>query len=162
MGQPQWAENQWLFQNISDPSARQRKDLELERQKLMEERKQFEAEKKEFQKRQQLEEQRYAQQNRLFEMKWKILEGELKKLAQEKQQLEIEKEQYGYYQEESCGAVSPLHRELFFSGVDNELGMRKRYKDLLKIYHPDNIDGDTAALQMINQEYDQLKKQFCE
>lgn len=161
MGQPKTAENQWLLQNISG-SARQRQELEWEWRKLAEERKQLEAEKQEFQKRQQLEEQRREQQNHLFEMKWKILEGELKKLAQEKQQLEIEKEQYGYCQDESGGPFPASRREMFFSGVDNELGMRKRYKDLLKIYHPDNINGDTAALQKINQEYDQLKKHFYE
>lgn len=161
MGQLNAAENQWLFQNISAPD-RQRQELEWEWHKLAEERKQLEADIQAFQKRQQLEEQRRERQNHLFDMKWKILEDELKKLAQEKQQLEIEKEQYGYYQETDSTPFHALHREMFFSGVENEEGMRKRYRELLKIYHPDNRDGDTTALQVINQEYDQMKKQFCQ
>ena len=31
----------------------------------------------------------------------------------------------------------------FFRGVDSELALRKRYKELLKIFHPDNKCGDT-------------------
>ena len=44
----------------------------------------------------------------------------------------------------------------FFRGVTHQLALKKRYKDLIKIYHPDNINGDKAALQKINEEYDRL------
>ena len=42
----------------------------------------------------------------------------------------------------------------------NELALKKRYKDLIKIYHPDNLDGDTGTIQEINREYERLKKVF--
>ena len=35
------------------------------------------------------------------------------------------------------------------------------YRDLLKIYHPDNIGGDTYTIQEINREYDCLKQRFA-
>ena len=38
--------------------------------------------------------------------------------------------------------------------------VKKRYKQLLKIYHPDNLCGDTETLQEINREYDRLLKQY--
>ena len=46
---------------------------------------------------------------------------------------------------------------MFFAGVSSELALKKRYKDLIKIYHPDNISGDTNTIQEINREYDELK-----
>ena len=32
----------------------------------------------------------------------------------------------------------------------------KRYKDLLKIYHPDNTHGDNNIVLAINEEYERL------
>ena len=45
---------------------------------------------------------------------------------------------------------------MFFAGVNSLGSLKKRYKDLLKIYHPDNVNGDTEVLQEINREYDRL------
>lgn len=40
-----------------------------------------------------------------------------------------------------------------FWGINNSLALRKRYKDLLKIFHPDNLFGDEELVQMLNREY---------
>lgn len=45
---------------------------------------------------------------------------------------------------------------VYFAGVNALDALKKRYHDLLKIYHPDNQNGDTAASQQIQQEYDYL------
>lgn len=50
----------------------------------------------------------------------------------------------------------------FFRGVDSELALRKRYRDLLKIFHPDNKCGDTKTLMTIQSEYDSLRTKFYE
>ena len=50
--------------------------------------------------------------------------------------------------------------ELFFIGVSSSDSAKKRYKDLIKIYHPDNLEGDTGTIQEINKEYDELIKRF--
>lgn len=49
---------------------------------------------------------------------------------------------------------------VFFSGVKNSLTLKKRYKDLTKIYHPDNLAGDTEIIQRINREYERLKREY--
>ena len=49
-------------------------------------------------------------------------------------------------------------RGVFFAGVGNQLALKKRYKDLLKIYHPDNLAGDKEMMQQISREYERLKK----
>ncbi len=131
--------------------------------KLEEDRREFEREKREFYFRKKMEEKRLTEEKRLFQMKWKILEGELQNLAREKKEMAMEKEQYtkkaNKYSAYSVSCDSS-EAEMFFSGVDNELALKKRYKELIKIYHPDNAAGDTGTLQMINKTYDLLKKQF--
>ena len=45
-------------------------------------------------------------------------------------------------------------------GVGNEKSLRKRYKDLIRIYHPDNDAGDTETIQEINREYEKLQELY--
>ena len=48
----------------------------------------------------------------------------------------------------------------FFAGCTTKESVDKKYKSLVKLYHPDNMDGDTAALQEINIQYDKAKRRF--
>lgn len=131
---------------------------------LAEERRKFQKEKENFHIYQHAEETRLKRETELFEMKWRILEKELVQLAKEKQEVAAERESCRRIKAEhqKYTYVSPgvIQGEMFFSGVDSELGMKKRYKDLIKIFHPDNRDGDTHTLQIINKEYDEMKKMF--
>jgi len=44
----------------------------------------------------------------------------------------------------------------WFDGVTTVEELRKRYRELLKKYHPDNENGSTKTTQEINAEYDHL------
>lgn len=137
--------------------------LYKERQQLEEDRRRFKQEQQEFYIKQNLEQKRMAEEKHLFQMKWKILEGELQKLAREKEDIEAEKKRYFRRESGHLGTAAQMlspEAEMFFSGVDNMDALKKRYKELTKIYHPDNMAGDTNTLQVINQIYDSLKKQF--
>lgn len=161
MNQPRRQTGKIIQEPMSE--GQQRKLLQKEQQELKEDRRRFEQEKQEFYLKQELEEKRLAEEARLFQMKWKILEGELQRLAKEKQDIEIEKERYYHRTDKRQEKAATAHwaeAEMFFSGVDNELALKKRYKELIKIYHPDNLAGDTGTLQIINRIYDSLKKQF--
>lgn len=46
----------------------------------------------------------------------------------------------------------------YFNNVNTLEELRKQYKELLKMYHPDNPNGSTEATQEINEEYDGLFK----
>ncbi len=48
----------------------------------------------------------------------------------------------------------------FFAGCTTKESVDKKYKSLVKLYHPDNMYGDTAALQEINVQYDKAKRRF--
>mgnify|MGYP002773019963 CR=1 FL=1 len=156
---------QWLFHDTAEAEGEyQRQNLKEEKRRLAEEKRKFEKEMRDFRSKKQLEEKRLVQERQLFEMKWKILEEELQKLAKDKQDMEIEKEQY-YSQKNTETYIQETGKrivrgELFFSGVCNERGLKKRYKDLIKIFHPDNADGDNDTLLEINREYDNLRKVF--
>lgn len=155
-------ESSHLFQEPVEEENRRNRFIE-EQQKLAEERRQFEQEKKEFEFKKKMEENRLAQEARLFEMKWKLLEEEVKKVAKDKRELESEKERYAQGQNTRdipVAAGNYGEAGMFFSGVDNELALKKRYKELIKIFHPDNRDGDTYTLQEINRVYYSLKEAY--
>lgn len=145
--------------------------LEEERLKIREQRfiveeqrRTLEREKREFTRRIEMEDRRLEQQQKLFDMKMKILEEELLKLASEKEHVERQKAFYSRVQDfeenQQLGTGKVVKGELFFSGVGSKQSLKKRYKDLIKIYHPDNVDGDKNTIQEINREYNQLSKVF--
>lgn len=163
MGQYGTATAQWLFEDTAKGEF-QRQDLKREKQKLAEEKRKLEQEKREFQFQRQIEEKRLLQEKQLFETKWRILERELQKLAKDRQDIELEKEQYYNNSRRSSfpeeGSRGRIRGELFFSGVGSERALKKRYRELIKIFHPDNADGDNDTLLEINREYDNLRKAF--
>ncbi len=55
---------------------------------------------------------------------------------------------------------SPTTSFDFFVGCNSMESVDRKYKSLVKLYHPDNMDGDTAALQEINVQYTEAKKRF--
>lgn len=140
--------------------------LENERRALEEQRRTLERERQEFTRRVEIEDRRLEQQQKLFDMKFKILEEELVKLASEKEHVQKQKAFYQrvhdfeFYSSnmhrDTAVADNVVKGEMFFSGVGSKQSLRKRYKDLIKIYHPDNLDGDKETIQEINSEYNKL------
>lgn len=136
------------------------------RQELEEERREFEREKRDSlweikQKRSKAElaSERLRRDQELFDKKVEVLQRELRLLAVERQKLEREKAVLKERRERQT--VHALTPKIFFKGVDSESALKKRYRDLTKIFHPDNLNGDTDTLKHINKEYDALKKLYC-
>lgn len=50
--------------------------------------------------------------------------------------------------------------DMLFCGVNNEIVLKKRYKDLMKIYHPDCMGGDAEMVKAINKAYDRQLKEY--
>ena len=48
----------------------------------------------------------------------------------------------------------------YFVGVNDRKSLKKRYHDLLKIYHPDNLNGDSTVSRQIQEEYKSLLNKF--
>lgn len=131
--------------------------LEEERKALEEQRRTLERERREFTRWVEIEDRRLEQQQKLFDMKFKILEEELVKLATEKERMKKQKAFYRRVSEFTAVSTSQVVKgDLFFSGVESKQSLKKRYRDLIKIYHPDNLDGDKNTIQEINSEYHKL------
>lgn len=155
--------DKWRFQQAVELE-HSRKQLEDERRKFEQEQREFARQKREFEYTKNSEMNHIKQEQHLFDIKWKILEDELQKLASDKQHFEKQKDFYSRVKDFESGhkksGSNVLKGELFFTGVNNELTLKKRYKDLIKIYHPDNLGGDTGTLQEINRQYDKLRKKL--
>ena len=99
-------------------------------------------------------------QKDLFAQKWNILERETRQLAIDKDKFEREKLIYKdkVYREARRSMSNAENVKIFFKGVEDTTSLKKRYKALLKIYHPDNMHGDKELLQAINTEYERLSR----
>ena len=103
------------------------------------------------------------QREKQFQLKWDLLIAETQRLADDKNQFERRQaffervEQQQRYETEVYREDNIIHGEMFFSGVFDEKSLKKRYKDLIKIYHPDGESGDNETVAEINREYDSLK-----
>lgn len=100
---------------------------------------------------------------KLFNAKWKILEEETRRLADDRHKAEKRKaffeKVYSYeYNGNTGNNPDSSIGHLFFKGVNSQQSLKKRYRDLLKIYHPDEEAGDIMTIQEINKEYDLLKQ----
>lgn len=166
----------WLFKENIKLQA-ERKALEQEKEALLTEQKKFEKEKKEFQfqmkqwtDRIKVEKERMSQEQKFFDTKFKILENGFKQLAADKERFEYDKKMFetmkkvNSYQDMQDDGSSWDDTEpavFFFKGVTSSLGLKKRYKDLIKIFHPDNLFGDNETILRINKEYEMMKKKLC-
>ncbi len=138
--------------------------LNEERRELDEQKRLFAIEKRDFFRRVEIEDRRLEQEQNLFDMKFKILEEELVKLAAEKAEVEKKRAFYEMVDEFNAKSRRQLYDsqmsagEMLFRGVADQQALKKRYKDLIKIFHPDNPDGDNMVVLEINREYDYLSR----
>ena len=156
----------WCFQQTVEIE-HSKQELEDSKKNVEQRQKELDKKRRQFEREREMELDRMKREQHLFDMKFQILEGELKKLAAERERVERQKAFYNHvheYEKNTSNsrrtASNVVKGELFFMGVGNESALRKRYKDLIKIYHPDNLDGDTGTIQEINREYDALKKKL--
>ena len=88
----------------------------------------------------------------LFDQRLKILNNGFDQLNSDKKKLESEfirlEREKAYQREDEFDAV-----DMLFRGVNSPLTLKKRYKDLMKMFHPDNVSGDSYMVQLINEEY---------
>ena len=151
----------WLFGENIRLQAEQKKLLEMQN-RFLKERIQFQEEMKLLNQKVTASRQRLRQDEQFFEKKMDILKNGFAELEADKKAFEREKEEFRSRQREAETRESPRgiseNIELFFAGVKNQLALKKRYKDLLKIYHPDNLAGDKAMMQEISKEYERMKR----
>jgi len=146
----------WLFQeNIRLEN--ERKELEAARDKFLNERVRFRKEMDELNRRTVMERKRLKEESIFFEKKMSILQDGFRQLEEDRRAFDrkkaLEDRRVCGAQADKDGLLPENVAKVLFRGVNNGLALRKRYKDLVKIFHPDNLFGDEELAQMINREY---------
>lgn len=160
--QPEEVRVQERYNTEAERIREERQEILLERRQLKKDQLELESQLTAYAARKKLDEKMMNSQKELFEKKFKILELELQKLAEEKARLEKEKNFYKAVNENLNREKEndPAEVKMLFRGIDNERDLKKRYKELIKIFHPDNVNGDTSVIQEINRQYDELKMKY--
>lgn len=148
----------WLFKESCRLESRERQIDEM-KERLERDREHFNQEKERTMARIEREQEALWEKDDLAEQKLDMLREAYDRLDADKQRMERERKQLEKERAYNEGYYS-ADAELFFAGVNSQLAIKKRYKDLIKIFHPDNTCGDARALQTINQEYEYLCRQY--
>lgn len=140
----------------------ERKELEELKMRVFQDRERLRLESDEVNNHIVVERKRLKEEQLFFEKKMDILRNGFESLEADRKALNNAKREFENEKMSYSGSVRKLRNEdlviCLFQGVNNILSLKKRYKDLLKIYHPDAECGDNATVLEINREYDNLKK----
>lgn len=152
----------WLFkENVRVMN--EKKELDEYREKLLTERTQFRDEIDMLSHKIVSEKKRLKEDKMFFDKKMDILVNGFKRLEADQAMFEKEKKRFEsekkYYMKEKA-AMNADSINVLFRGINGPLTLKKRYRELLKIFHPDNLSGDMDMVQLINKEYERLKKEF--
>lgn len=142
----------WLFNEYMKVSNEKTK-LEESKKAFIRDRAKFQDERNFFNRKIIFEKQRLKDESVFFDKKMQILQEGFRQLEMDRKQFEREKSSFRSENSRSDLQFSNFG-QLLFAGVDSSLGLKKRYRDLIKIFHPDNLCGDERVVQVINQEYE--------
>ena len=153
----------WLFEENIRLEV-ERKELKHLEDKFLSEKTSFQKERDEVNRRLVVEKQRLKQDELFFEKKMEILkngfaqlEAERRKLEHQKIELEAERNAHQSTVRQDRGMEIA---EMLFQGVNSHLALKKRYRDLIKMFHPDNIAGDHEMVLVIYRIYEELKQDY--
>lgn len=149
--------------------------IQARRDELQDLKRKLEREKNALEVREKMIKKRFDDNEIFIAKKQKIIEDAYQQLALDRKALECERLNFEHernkYRRQKMSGTKPVHQQYesgaydstsFFRGVDNDMALRKRYKELLKIFHPDNKNGDTKTLLLIQTEYENLKSRYYE
>ena len=153
----------WLFkENIR--LELERSELNRMKDKLLKERQQFQTEMTEVNHRLVIERKRLKQDEAFFDKEMEILKNGFSQLEADRKKMERERLQFEAERSAHSSAIrqdkNTALAEMLFQGVNSQLALKKRYKDLIKMFHPDNIAGDHEMVLVINRIYEELKRDY--
>lgn len=117
------------------------------------------------------ERKRLKEENLFFDKKMDILTEGFRSLEADRRKFEAEKKAFFEKQHSAAkdnnksasldnASKEELNKtaEILFRNIGtNPLGLKKRYKDLIKIFHPDNLFGDHELCSALNKEYQKMR-----
>lgn len=149
----------WLFrENIR--LEMEKKELQRMEDKFLKEKAQFQREMEQVNQRLVIERKRLRQDETFFDKKMEILKNGYAQLEEDRRTLEHQRIQLEAERDAHRSYTRLENAEILFQGVNNQLALKKRYKDLIKIFHPDNLAGDHEMVLIVNKVYEELKKDY--
>lgn len=153
----------WLFkENIRILAAQN--ELKEQLEKFEAEKNTFYAEMRSMSRSMDNDRKRLVQESRFFDQKMQILQSGFAQLDADRRKFQKEKDKFDakrdFYDDSQTYFARMEITEMLFKGVNSILALKKRYKDLIKMFHPDNVAGDHEMVQIINREYEELKKAY--
>ncbi|MGN0377659.1 MAG: hypothetical protein ACI4ED_08490 [Suilimivivens sp.] len=153
----------WLFkENIRIET--EKSELKRLEEKFFKEKQQFQSEMDEVNRKLVTERKRLKQDEMFFDKKMDILKNGFAQLDAERRQFEKEKLSFDARRDAHDSYIRQEKNmdtaKLMFQGVKSQLALKKRYRDLIKMFHPDNIAGDHEMVLLINSVYEELKKDY--
>lgn len=153
----------WLFQE-NMRLQQERKELEESRDKFLEERIRTQKELDLLKHNIIQERKRLKEENLFFDKKMAILTDGFRKLEDDRRKFERDKrtseEKKNMRKRLAFDAAEDDIVSVLFRNANNPLALRKRYRDLVKIFHPDNLFGDAELMQSINKEFVRKKEEL--
>ena len=134
----------WLFKE-SIRLRDERQELEFSRADFLQEQENIREENRRYEEHLATRGRQLRREEELIEQKHEVIKRGFAELEHDRQTVRA--------REESLRAREAEVNDVFFRGADNILLLKKRYKDLMKMFHPDNVSGDSYMVQLINQEY---------
>lgn len=161
------AAKQWLFNEYVRIST-EASELSVMKDKFNKERATYTQEMNALNHRMVMEQKRLREEHMFFEKKLSILQQGFKELEEDRKKLEQERKNLKYaqnaqrYGDSTVASAEISDAEefvaLLFRNTNSMLTLQKRYRDLVKIYHPDNQCGDEQLVQLINKEFKKRKE----
>lgn len=151
---------------------RQSAELEETKEHFLSDRVKFRDEMEELNRRTLQERKRLREENLFFDKKMAILQDGFRALEEDRQKLKREKLEWekekdilrekriSSRREDELLLEDSNVAEILFRKAENPLTLRKRYRDLVKIFHPDNVAGDEQLVQLINREFNRRRAAF--
>ena len=157
-------EKRWMFmENVR--LVHERQEIDVEKERLEREKRDFMRLRRRKENELATKEKHLARQKDLFDKQWGVVEKELHRIAKDRDRISkerayIEREKEILRIEQSKSSNYTVSNGAFFVGVNSEASLKRRYRELIKIYHPDSGNGDEATLLYINKEYENVKRRF--
>ncbi len=150
----------WLFKE-SIRLRDEQHELEMDRQDFLTERENAREELRRYEEHLALKQRQLKREEDLIEQKHDVIKRGFEELDRDRQALNAREASMRAReaQLEERIAYTPDSSEVndvLFRGADNILLLKKRYKDLMKMFHPDCLGGDTEMVKSLNKTYDRL------
>ena len=151
----------WLFKE-SIRLSNEKHELEMERRDFLNERENTREENHRYEEHLAVRGRQLRREEELIAKKHELIKKGFAELDQDRQALNAREASLRSREEalqEKAGRYSLDSQEVndvLFRGADNVLLLKKRYKDLIKMFHPDCLGGDAEMVKSLNKTYDRL------